>query len=237
MRSRWRSRASTCADQKRRNCASHASISLSGSGFRRYRRRCASTVDATNPASRSTFKCFDTVGCDIRSCRSISPTDCSDETSRLKIARRLGSAMISNTDSMLSIYVRTYMPVKVYLALRYFPGSEPDSTSEQPDPPPSANSAFSFLGSTPATGSPAVAHRPSAGVSFLTYPTTASQFLFRFGAPHDQPHPSSHCHDPALCLALHCSRQSPRATGRQKSSSRHPSQRTYAHGQLFLAAR
>jgi len=47
---------------------------------------------------------------------SISPTDCSDETSRLKIARRLGSAMIPNTDSMSSIYATGHIRVKVYLA-------------------------------------------------------------------------------------------------------------------------
>jgi hypothetical protein len=67
-------------------------------------------VDSTKPASRSTRRCFDTVGCGRRSCRSISPTDCFDETRRLRIARRFGSAMISKTDSTLqytwwSIYV------------------------------------------------------------------------------------------------------------------------------------
>src|SRR5207302_5498970 len=74
----------------------------------------ASTVDSTKPASRSTRRCFDTVGCGMRSWRSISPTDCWDETRRLKIARRFGSAMISNTDSMLFVYSTGYIRVKAY---------------------------------------------------------------------------------------------------------------------------
>ena len=56
---------------------------------------------------------IDTIGCGIPSCRAISPTDCSDETSRLNIARRFGSAMISNTDSTPLIYSTGYMHVKV----------------------------------------------------------------------------------------------------------------------------
>src|SRR5947209_3644213 len=50
----------------------------------------------------------------MRSRRSISPTDCCDETRRLNIARRFGSAMISNTDSTLLIYSTEHMRVKVY---------------------------------------------------------------------------------------------------------------------------
>src|SRR5205085_10958462 len=50
----------------------------------------------------------------IRSRRSISPTDCWDETRRLNIARRFGSAMISNTDSILFVYSTEHMLVKVY---------------------------------------------------------------------------------------------------------------------------
>src|SRR5713101_8114448 len=72
-------------------------------------------MDSTKPASRSTRRCLDTIGCGMPSCRSISPTDCCDETSRLNIARRFGSAMISNTDSMLFIYSTTHIRVKVYL--------------------------------------------------------------------------------------------------------------------------
>jgi hypothetical protein len=45
----------------------------------------------------------------------MSPTDCSDKTRRLKIARRFGSAMISNTDSTLFIYLKKHIRVKVYL--------------------------------------------------------------------------------------------------------------------------
>jgi hypothetical protein len=71
-------------------------------------------VDSTKPASRSTRRCFDTVGCVIRSWRSISPTDCCDETRRLSIARRFGSAMISK-DSILLIYPTEHIRVKVYL--------------------------------------------------------------------------------------------------------------------------
>src|ERR1700687_986347 len=72
-------------------------------------------MDSTKPASRSTRRCLDTIGCGMASCRSISPTDCCDETSRLRIARRFGSAMISNTDSMLFVYSTEHIRVKVYL--------------------------------------------------------------------------------------------------------------------------
>src|ERR1700730_18094894 len=72
-------------------------------------------MDSTKPASLSTRRCFDTVGCGIRSCRSISPTDCCDETSRLNMARRLGSVMISNTDSFPLIYSYGHIRVKVYI--------------------------------------------------------------------------------------------------------------------------
>ena len=71
-------------------------------------------MDSTKPASRSTRKCFDTVGCGIRSRRSISPTDCCDETRTLRIARRFGSAMISNTDSTLFVYSAGHIRVKIY---------------------------------------------------------------------------------------------------------------------------
>src|SRR5260370_31814868 len=50
----------------------------------------------------------------MRSWRSISPTDCWDETRRLKIARRFGSAMISKTDSILLVYSTEHIRVKVY---------------------------------------------------------------------------------------------------------------------------
>src|SRR5205823_12372045 len=103
------SRASTCFDQKRRKGTSHASSSISGSGRRRYRRRCASIRDATNPASRSTRRCLETDGCDSRSSCSISPTERSDERSRLKMARRLGSATMANDDSTRRIYPCRYM--------------------------------------------------------------------------------------------------------------------------------
>src|SRR5215467_10707592 len=112
-------------DQNRRNGASQASTSRSGWGFSRYRRRCASTVDSTKPASRSTRRCFDTVGCGIPSRRSISPTDCWDDTRRLNIARRFGSAMISNTDSMLLIYATAYIRVKEYFKLSFGEGMRP----------------------------------------------------------------------------------------------------------------
>src|SRR4029077_7705115 len=72
-------------------------------------------MDSTKPASRSTRRCLDTIGCGMPSCRSISPTDCCDETSRLRIARRFGSAMISDTDSMLCVYSTENIRVKVYV--------------------------------------------------------------------------------------------------------------------------
>src|SRR5882724_11359466 len=80
------SKASTCLDQKRRKGASHASSSISGSGLSRYKRRCASMRDATKPASRSTRRCLETDGCDSCSTLSSSPTERSDESSRLKMA-------------------------------------------------------------------------------------------------------------------------------------------------------
>src|SRR5213079_2482376 len=70
--------------------------------------------DSTKPASRSTRRCFDTAGCGIRSRRSISPTDCWDETRRLRIARRFGSAMIANADSMVLAYATGHILVKAY---------------------------------------------------------------------------------------------------------------------------
>src|SRR5437899_3042710 len=73
-------------------------------------------MDSTKPASRSTRRCLDTIGCGMPSCRSISPTDCCDETSRLNIARRFGSAMISNTDSMLLVYSTEHIRVKAYVS-------------------------------------------------------------------------------------------------------------------------
>ena len=82
-------------------------------------------VDSTKPASRSTRRCFDTVGCDMRSSTlDLSATDCSEETSRLKIARRFGSAMMSKTDSTLSIYRSRYMPVNAYVGLALSPRLE-----------------------------------------------------------------------------------------------------------------
>src|SRR5207245_9978700 len=77
-----------------------------------------SPVGSTKPASRSTRSCLDTIGCGMPSCRSISPTDCCDETRRLNIARRLGSAMISNTDSMFFVYSTEHIRVKVYLGAK-----------------------------------------------------------------------------------------------------------------------
>src|SRR5260370_13227657 len=72
-------------------------------------------MDSTKPASRSTRRCLDTIGCGMPSCRSISPTDCCDETSRLNIARRFGSAMISKTASIPLTYSTEHIRVKVYL--------------------------------------------------------------------------------------------------------------------------
>src|SRR5678815_5842264 len=68
--------------------------------------------DSTKPASRSTRRCLETEGCDSRSLRSISPTDRSDESSRLRMARRLGSATMAKDDSTADIYVVGYIPVK-----------------------------------------------------------------------------------------------------------------------------
>ena len=46
----------------------------------------------------------------------MSPTDCSDDASKLKIARRLGSARMANADSTSCMYVAGNMPVKEYKA-------------------------------------------------------------------------------------------------------------------------
>src|SRR5262245_26769823 len=68
--------------------------------------------DSTNPASRSTRRCLETDGCGIRSERSISLTDLSDDASRLRMARRLGSAIMAKADSTTGIYLFRYIPVK-----------------------------------------------------------------------------------------------------------------------------
>src|SRR5262245_16937893 len=72
--------------------------------------------DSTNPASRSTRRCLETDGCDSRSSRSISPTERSDERSRLRMARLLGSATMANDDSTVDIYPIVYMYVKAFYA-------------------------------------------------------------------------------------------------------------------------
>jgi hypothetical protein len=46
---------------------------------------------------------LETDGCDNRSLRSISPTERSDERSRVKMARLFGSAMMANDDSTTDI--------------------------------------------------------------------------------------------------------------------------------------
>src|SRR2546422_10560724 len=48
-------------------------------------------------------RCLETDGCDSRSLRSISPTERSDESSRLKMARLLVSATMANDDSTIDI--------------------------------------------------------------------------------------------------------------------------------------
>src|ERR1044071_3595309 len=50
----------------------------------------------------------------MRSRRSSSPTERSDDASRLKIARRFGSAMIANEDSTSGIYSLGHMNVKAH---------------------------------------------------------------------------------------------------------------------------
>src|SRR5262249_27857931 len=51
-------------------------------------------------------------GCEIRSERSISLTNLSDDASRLRMARRLGSAIMAKADSTTGIYLFWYIPVK-----------------------------------------------------------------------------------------------------------------------------
>src|ERR1041385_6002666 len=72
--------------------------------------------DSTNPASRSTRRCLETDGCDSRSLRSISPTERSDESSRVRMARLWGSATTANEDSMIHVYAIGYIPVKPWPA-------------------------------------------------------------------------------------------------------------------------
>ena len=52
----------------------------------------------------------------------MSPTDCCDETRRLSIARRFGSAMISKTDSTLLVYAAGHIRVKGYNGWRLHGG-------------------------------------------------------------------------------------------------------------------
>src|SRR3982751_4795151 len=79
--------------------------------------------DSTKPASRSTRRCFETDGCGNRSSRSMSPTERSDESSKLRMARLLGSATTANDVSTTCIYLIGHMPVKAYCKL--------DSASER----------------------------------------------------------------------------------------------------------
>jgi hypothetical protein len=77
----------------------------------------SSSVYAAGAAQSVRFRKPAVVTAGVRGCRrshSISPTDCCDETSRLSIARRFGSAMISNTDSTLLVYSSEHMLIKVY---------------------------------------------------------------------------------------------------------------------------
>src|SRR5690348_8931290 len=73
-------------------------------------------VASTNPASRSTRKCLETVGCGMRNRRSSSPTDCWDEARRVKMARRFGSATTSKTEVM-----RLYTAEGICLSRHVFP--------------------------------------------------------------------------------------------------------------------
>src|SRR3954467_11037804 len=70
--------------------------------------------DSTNPASFSTRRCLETEGCERESSCSSSPTERSEASSRLRMARRLGSARMAKEDSTMDIYPSEHIPVKPY---------------------------------------------------------------------------------------------------------------------------
>src|ERR1700678_979329 len=75
----------------------------------------------------------------MRSWRSISPTDCCDETRKLRMARRFGSATISNMDSTLCIYLTVNIRVKEYKRkdpLVLYSSPLIDDRFRRPDNPP-----------------------------------------------------------------------------------------------------
>src|SRR5262249_25187119 len=94
--SRCRSNASSRSAHIRRNGASQASTSASGSGRSSYHRRCASCRTCTRPASRSTRSCLDVPGWDSPSWLVSSPTSRGRSRSSPRMRRRLGSARTSN---------------------------------------------------------------------------------------------------------------------------------------------
>src|SRR6478735_8424344 len=71
----------------------------------------------------------------MRSRRSISPTDCSDEASRLRIARRFGSTTISNTDVTVLIYRKRNIRVKAYMISTYGRAGASTMLSDAGPPP------------------------------------------------------------------------------------------------------
>src|SRR5678809_618963 len=83
---------------------------------------------STNPASRRTFRCFETDGCERPSSRSISPTERSDESSKERMARRFGSPRTVKVDSMVFIYSHRHIPVKAYDPKRMGPLEGPLSS-------------------------------------------------------------------------------------------------------------
>src|SRR5439155_10240525 len=70
-------------------------------------RCCAAVRQGTKPASRSTFRCLDVVGWLTESASTSSPTLLSDDRSRSRIRRRVGSASTVNESSDTSQYAST----------------------------------------------------------------------------------------------------------------------------------
>ena len=108
------SKASMCFDQNRRNGSSHAvQLHAGGSGSQAGRGVMLGFdfAIAQTLQSDSTSKCPETDGWGIRSCCSISPTECSDASSKLRMARRFGSATMANDDSM-----GVYYPCRIYVS-------------------------------------------------------------------------------------------------------------------------
>src|SRR5687768_2891168 len=83
-------------------------------------RCCVRTRLETKPASRSTLRCFDIVGCVTANAPTSSPTLHSERRSRSRIRRLVGSASTTNGSTIVTglICLDRHMPVKAIAVRR-----------------------------------------------------------------------------------------------------------------------